>query len=392
MRIGAPEISSEDGHLTWSVSVRGLANAPDRLWFTIPEEHAALVTELADPALIGLLIPAMHAGDAVTVDGPVTDELAHNLTHGYQHILDVVIPDLRRVPLEIANPVPAADPAHGIGTGFSGGIDSFTVLAEHFYQPVAADLRLTHLTLFNVGAMTGGDPGRRQFRRVHSLLAPAADRIGLPLITVDSNLDDFYPFTSFRQTHGPRNVSAASLLQGGLGRFYSASGHPYTLASVRRAPDTVFSDPISVPLLTTRHFRTIFHGSQYTRVEKTQIVAEIAESYESLNVCTTLTADGRNCSQCNKCLRTELTLELTGHLDAYGRAFDLDVYRRVRRAYLDEVAWSPDEHLAEIREFARRSGFRLPSAGAGFVRYGLHRAARKAGTIRRRLARPQPQR
>jgi hypothetical protein len=209
----------------------------------------------------------------------------------------------------------------------------------------------------------------------------------LPLIPVDSNLDDFYSFTNFQQTHGPRNVSAASLLQAGLGRYYFASGHPYSLVSIRRALDTVFSDPVSVPLLTTRQFHTIFHGSQYTRVEKTLIVAEIAESYESLNVCTTLTADGRNCSQCRKCLRTELTLDITGHLDLYDRAFDLDVYRRVRRAYLDEVSWSRDEHVVEIRELARRTGFRLPSAGAGFVRHSLRRAARKARTIRRRLSR-----
>lgn len=387
MHIGPPKIGAEDGRLTWSVSVRRLANAPDRLWFTIPEEHAGLVTELADPALIGLLIPAMHAGETVTVDGSVTDELAHNLTHGYQHILDVVIPGLRRVPLEIANPVPAIDPAHGIGTGFSAGIDSFTVLAEHYYQPVAADLRLTHLTLFNVGAMTSGEAGRRRFRRVHSQLAPAADRIGLPLVPVDSNLDDFYAFAGFRQTHGPRNLSAASLLQAGLGRFYFASGYPFTAASVRRAPSTAFSDPISVPLLATRQFRPIVHGSQYTRVDKTLIVAEIPESHESLDVCTTLTADGRNCSRCNKCLRTELTLEIAGRLDEYQRAFDLDVYRRVRRAYFDEAASSRDEYLAEIRDFALQREFPLPSAGAGFVRHCLRRAVRKAQTTRDRLAR-----
>ena len=50
------------------------------------------------------------------------------------------------------------------------------------------------------------------------------------------------------------------------------------------------------------------------------MVERIEESHQSLNVCTTLTADGRNCSRCNKCLRTQLTLDLTGHLEAYSRA------------------------------------------------------------------------
>lgn len=387
MRIGAPEINSEDGHVTWSVPVNGLPGAPERLWFRVPDEHAALVTELADPAVIGLTVPAMHAGEAMTVEGPVTDELAHNLTHGYQHVLEAVIPGLSRVPLEIAWPIPAVDPAAGVGTGFSAGIDSFAVLAEHHFQPAPADLRLTHLALFNVGSMTSGEPGRRRFRRVHALLSPAADRIGLPLVPLDSNLDDFYAFTGFRQTHGPRNLSAASLLQGGLGRFYVASGYPFAATSVGRAPSTAYSDAVSIPLLTARQFRPIFHGGQYTRVEKTLMVARIPESHESLNVCTTLTGDGRNCSRCRKCLRTALTLEIAGQLDEYRRVFDLSMYNRSRRAYLDEVASSTDAYSVEIRDLARKTGFPLPSTGAGYARVGLRRMARSAGKIRRRFAR-----
>ena len=167
MHIGAPEIQTESGLLTWSVAVDGLPNTPERLWFALPHEYAELVTELADPAVIGLAAPAMHAGEAITVNGPVTDELAHQMTHGYAHILEAVIPGLTRVPLNIADAIPAMEAASGVGTGFSGGIDSFAVLAEHFFEPVARDLRLTHLTLFNVGAMSGGDARCLHYRRVH---------------------------------------------------------------------------------------------------------------------------------------------------------------------------------------------------------------------------------
>lgn len=387
MYIGVPETSVEGGLLKWSVPVRVPADAPDRLWFTVPIAHAGLVTERTDPAVIGLLVPAMHSADVLRVGGPVSDELAHSITHGYQHVLEAVIPRIRRVPLEIGNPVATTVLAPGVGTAFSGGIDSFAVLAEHHFRPVPNDLRLTHMTLFNVGAMRSGEAGRRRFHRVHAMLSPAADRMGLPFIPVDSNLDDFYSSSTFLQTHGPRNLSAASLLQGGVGRFYFAGGYPFAASSVRRAPSTAFSDPIAIPLLTTRGFRPTPHGSQYTRVEKTLIVAEISESRESLHVCTSLTADGRNCSSCNKCLRTELTLEIAGRLDEYHRTFDLATYRTARRAYLDEVVSARDAYSAEIRAFARRSGFGLPSTMAGFFRHNLRRAVRRAGTIRRRIAR-----
>ncbi|GAA1058072.1 hypothetical protein GCM10017608_04750 [Agromyces luteolus] len=386
MRIGVPAIESDRGRVTWSVPVAGVPGAPTRLWFTVPGEHAALLTHLADPAVIGLLVPAMHAGAAMTVDGPVTDEVVFGLTHGYQHVMEAVIPELRPIGIEAGAQAAAREPAPGVATGFSAGIDSFAVVAEHLSPAIPDELRLTHLVFFNVGAMTGGAAGRRRFERMRTRLAPSAERLGLPFVPVDSNLDDFFPFAGFVQTHGPRNLSAASLLQGGIGRFLYASTHPFARVSVGRSHSTAYSDPISMPLLETTAFRPRFHGSRYTRAEKTTIVAGLGESHQSLHVCTTLTADGSNCSRCSKCLRTQLTLELIGQLGSYGRVFDLEVYEQLRRGFLDEVAHSRDPHLVELREFARETGFRLPPAGAGFLRHGLRRLERKSGVLRGRLA------
>ncbi|WP_400997739.1 hypothetical protein [Agromyces sp. GXQ0307] len=386
MHIGVPVVEHDDDRATWSVPVTGLPGSPARLWFTVPGEHAELFTDLADPAVIGLLVPAMHAGAGMTIDGPVTDELVFGLTHGYDHVMEAVIPGLRRIEIRAEAPTPAKDPAPGVATGFSGGIDSFCVIAEHLGPDVPGRLRLTHLSFFNVGAMTGGEAGRRRFTRMQTLLAPVAARLGLPFVPIDSNLDDFYPFAGFVQTHGPRNLSAASLLQGGVSRYLIASTHPFTRVSIGASHSTAFSDPISTPLLKTRAFRPRFHGSQYTRAEKTAIVAGLSESHESLHVCTTLTADGRNCSTCRKCLRTQLTLELIGQLEAYERVFDLERYVQRRPAFLDEVASSRDPHLVELREFARERGLLLPTAGVGFIRHRLRRLERKSGALRGRLA------
>ncbi|WP_448006670.1 hypothetical protein [Agromyces bauzanensis] len=379
MRIGTPVLEFEDGHTTWSVAVDGLDGAPDRLWYRLPDQHAGMLTERADPAVIGLLIPAMHSGDPMTIEGPVTDELVHNLTHGYQHILETVAPDLNRVALETADPVPAAQPASGVGTGFSAGIDSFAVLAEHHFSPVPNDLRLSHLTLFNVGSHSP-DPevGRRRFIALHDLLAPVADGMGLPLIPVDSNLDDFYGFTDFQQTHGPRTISAASLLQAGIGRYYIAGAFPYPQLRVERSLGTSRSDPISLPLLATATFRPLSHGSQYTRVEKTLIVADVPVSQMSLNVCVDPSPAGGNCSRCFKCLRTQLTLEIAGRLAQYGNVFDLDVYRKARAAYLFHIATSDDAFAAEIREQAEDAGFRLPSRTMAMARRVALKARRVA--------------
>lgn len=387
MFIGTPELNHVRGHVTWSVAVSGLPNTPERLWFRLPEQFGGLATDRADPAIIGLLIPAMHANEFVRVDGPVTDELPFNLTNGYQHIFETVMSGLNRVPLDTPNTVPAGNPAPGIGTGFSAGVDSYAVLAEHHFSPVPEELQITHLTFFNVGSHGSGIEGSRHFRGLNDSLAPIAREIGLPFIPVDSNLDDFYTFGDFQQTCGPRNMSAASLLQGGIGRYYFASSLSYAHTGVHPSPGTGWSDPISMPLLITRQFRPISHGNQYTRVEKTLLIADTPTAQKSLNVCVHPLSDERNCSQCHKCLRTELTLEIAGRLGEFRQVFDLDVYRRHRAAYLDWVVVGDNAYAAEIRDQARQAGFALPSVQMAVLRHGPRVVKRKAISFGRRVRR-----
>ena len=388
MHVGIPELSFKHGHVTWSVDVRGLADSPDRLWFRLPEQHAGLITELADPAVIGLLVPAMHAAEPMRVEGPVTDELVHNLVHGYQHILEAVIRGLERVGIHAPNSVVAGNPAAGVATGFSAGVDSYTVLAEHYFSTVPKDLRLTHLMFFNVGSNGSGrgEDQRRNFCIRYDRLAPVVEALGLPFVRVDSNLDDFYRFSYYQQTNGPRNIAAASLLQGGLGRYYFASSFPYAHVRIQRMHDTAFSDPISLPLLATRHFRPVSHGDQYTRVEKTLIVADLPASHGSLDVCLSpWPAGGRNCSRCFKCLRTELTLEIAGRLEQYREVFDLDVYRRYRADFLYEVVTSHDEFMIEIRDQARSAGFSLPGVRIAQARRLARKVDQKVHSLERRV-------
>ena len=356
--------------------MEGLAGGgPDSLWYEVPEDYEALVTVSSDAALVGLLPVAMHQNQRLYVEGPVTDELHHNVTHGLMTILHGVFPDLGMIDVAALDPVPAGAPASGVATGFSGGIDSYSVLAEHLFEAdIPASMKLSHLTFFNVGSHGAGQEGRAIFNVRYQRLTAAAEVIGLPLVKVDSNLGDFYPYCrrcsigDFPRTHGPRTMSAALLLQEGIGRYLVASGYDYTYAGVRPWHDTAIADAIAIPLLATAAFRPSSHGSQYSRVQKTELVSQVSSSHTTLDVCTLPAADGRNCSHCIKCLRTLLTLEMLGCLGDYGAVFDLEVYARHRKAYLSEVAISRDPFLMELRELARAKNFPLPSVSAPRLR------------------------
>lgn len=321
----------------------------------------------------------------------MTDELVHNATHGYMQILKEIVPSLSLVAVDAPRQVPARAARSGVGTGFSAGIDSFAVLADHHFSgTVPQALRLTHLTYFNVGSHGWGQTGRSMFEARHARLAPVVRRLGLPFVKVDSNVDDFYPywdFGYFGQTHVPRTMSAAILLQGGIGRYFMASSVDYAHAGVRPSTDMAISDSIALPLLATSAFRAATHGSQYSRIQKTAMVALVRESRDSLDVCVSPLADGRNCSRCYKCLRTQLALDLLGQLNHYRGVFESTAYLRARATYLDEVATSHDPLIAELRHLAQDVGLRLPHEATATVRQRGRVIRRRARTLRTRVVR-----
>ncbi len=333
----------------------------------------------ADAALVALLIPAMVAGEELQVEGPVSDELVFRLRHGYQHGLQAVIPALRSIEVVARQQVPAEPRATGVATGFSAGVDSFTVLADHFYEPeVPPALRITHLLFNRVGSHDdAGDAERALFLDRFNRASRVADKIGLPFIPVDTNVMDAYRGTGldYQQTHTPRNASVAFLLQRGVGRWLYASALQMRHIKVAKFFDITVIDPIVLPLLSTSSLLLESHGGQYTRFDKTMRISELPDTYSSLDVCVSGTF-GPNCSKCFKCLRTIATLEIGGVLDRYVDVFDLDVYQRHRDTYLALAPLSRDPVIKELVAEARRRGFTLPRPSLRRVSPTVYRHAK----------------
>jgi hypothetical protein len=361
MIIGKPEIVPEAGQVVYRVGVES-AVGKGSLWYSVPESFRDLVCGRSDAALAALLIPAMAKGEDIHVHGPLSERLLHNLSGRYQVLLKHVMPGLHRVGIvaEEVSQDPVA-PARGVATGFSGGIDSYCALADHFFSNVSERFKVTHLLYNNVGSHEPG--GEDLFRKRYQRLLPVAERLELPFVMVHSNLNSFYgAMLGFQQTHTPRNASVALLLQGGIGRFLYASTYPYSHAFVGPTYDKAYSDTITLPLLSTETLDAFSVGSEYTRVEKTMIVAELACSYGSLDVCVNEnnTTGFTNCASCGKCLRTLATLELGGLLDRYAAAFDLGRYRSRRDDYFADLFGSRNPFMQEIVAFAKERNYTWP--------------------------------
>jgi hypothetical protein len=362
MIIHAPETIRDGG----SATIRALVAHKDRkgyLWFSVGREHEEWLTpETADAFVVAMLLSAMMNKEDIHVDGVMSEKLFYNLTKHYMRIIASSFPSLSPVgiiPEGLTSTIYNLG-SGGVATGFSGGIDSFCVLADHLFGPVPAGFKVTHLLFNNVGSHGVG--GRRLFGERYNRILPLVRELGLPIIVTDSNLDELLSL-DFLTSHMPRNLAVPLLFQKLIRRFYYASAYRYEDCFVGPTDSMGYSDPMAVHLLSTESTECISSGCQYSRVEKTMRVAEIRASYKYLDVCVSPEAAG-NCSVCWKCARTILTLEILGRLGDYKAVFDLDKYRQIRSRYVTEVLSSSDPLQKEIVELAKERGYELSSPPA----------------------------
>lgn len=359
--------------------VRVIAEVDDAppLWFSVSREGEDLLTERSDPIAVALVLPAMRYGRDLRIGGAITDSLLHRLNNDIQSLVRDVHPGYREIQVTADETLPAGDAATGVATGFSGGVDSFATLFEYAVAAtVPLSLRITHLLNNNVGAH--GDGGRDLWRSRFGALRPVASDLGLPFVRVDSNLEHHYPRMGFMQTATFRNAAVVHLLGGGIGRSYHASEG--TFRHLRMPPphgDISLAGAMTFPLLSTSALTLESTSSGRSRIERTLALAG-APYARYLDVC--IDADPRrptNCSQCWKCMRTMLTLEIAGRLDEFvPGVFVRGPYERRKAQYYAELLSSLEPNDVEVVEFGDRSGWRW--GASAHVRAGARRARRWA--------------
>lgn len=331
------------------------------LWYSLDKKFSKyLTTERLDGFLVGVLMLAMRLGEDIDVKGAVSEKLYFNLTNAYMDIIRRIMPALKKVkinPEYLDNEKTKSEGA--VVTGFSGGVDSFCTIYDHFFNAATSSYKITHLVFLNVGAHGEWDSKRARelFNARYDLLKGYADEIGLEFIKIDSNLSDIIRW-NFQQTFVPRNVSAILMLQKLFSKYYLSSSYRYEDCVIKPHYDISVINPMAVHLLSTETLECIDTGSQYSRVEKTKIIAEIPGMNRWLNVCVSPSKEGKNCSLCWKCCRTLLTLEMLGFLKNFDHVFDLDKWKKAKMLYLiNKLGDKEDPYIREIREYAKRVGY-----------------------------------
>ncbi len=340
MHIGRPRIE-RNGERVRLIADIDLGNGDVRpLWAEVDACYGKyLCTERSDAFLIGLLHYAMLNHYDVACEAPVTAEILFRLR-------TVLIPALvhnsrvmyaTRIEAPIATESIPNDGA--VGTGLSCGVDSLHAVKSQLSSPIPG-FSLTHLCNFDVGAFWRGDrpdpdaAASRQAQWSRNHAKGCADALGLPLLTLDSNL-----MAAFHQDHGVVNIYSnlfAILMLQRLWRAYFVASLGLGMAgfSVTNAErlDSAHYDLLLLECCSTSTLRLYVEAAALTRVEKVRDLAEWPLAQQYLHVCNRFV--GPNCGCCIKCLRTLIILDALGKVNAFGQAFDVSAYRAHRKRNL----------------------------------------------------------
>lgn len=285
--VPAPRVSQDRDRHRVAVEIEGT-----EVVFASPDIPLAASSEAFASAL---WIPALHAGLPLACEAPIDAVWRENAGR----LAEVVSGWWGYPALEVDAPAAAAPPgprAPRTGLCFSGGVDSF-------YSLLHADGPIDTL-LFVVGFDMDLDDTPRIEAAFASLdrIASARD---LEVVRIWTNLRDHprVQALNWERVFGGALAAIGHLAAERLGRLVLPSAVPdhYSLPyGTHAAIDGLWS---------SSRLEVGGHGDALWRFDKIRAIADDALAQRELRVCWENLAPDGNCSRCEKCLRTLITLE-----------------------------------------------------------------------------------
>lgn len=370
------EIRGENTYLISRIKDE-VANVEEDIFYAVQNDYGEyLCDEVADAFVVAMLLPALVSGQDITVNAPISEILYYQIANNVVYTLSKVF---NKKPIKVY-PQNTFNPNYNpfaVATGFSGGVDSFTTVLQHT-QDMNEEFKLTHLTLFNVGSY-GNDYNKTQkaFTADLKRASKISILLNLPLVAVNSNFCLFYNNSKERIFNfSPR--STICLISGVLSLqklfrhyFISSTG---TIEDIKLCiHDQYYYEWLIASFLSNNCSHIYIANGDLNRVEKTRYIINNNLVIDNLYVCAAdiyntsygtnfQKNDSPNCSECIKCQRTLITLELLGIIDKYSNRFDLHKYQYQRTKIFVEVLanYKNNHFLNEIHDLMLEINYKVP--------------------------------
>ncbi len=282
-----------------------------------------LTTDVSDAFLVCLMLYAMEHNYNMEFEGNLSEDLHEQILNYLMPAIYKNIEKYNKIDIKYNNLIsPKYNPKY-IATGISCGVDSLYTIFKNLNHSQESQLNINALTFFNAGASggNGGEDARFIYNERIKLAKEVADKLNLPLITVDSNMNEFLQ-QDHEATHVFRTLSIPLAMQQLFKLYYFSSGTPYNLFKFTDF-DPAYYDILNMQLLSTSNTRFFLVGGETTRMGKIEFISNNKIAHNHLNVCI---SDISNCSKCSKCIRTMFNLYLINKLDKFNNVFDIDLF------------------------------------------------------------------
>ncbi len=316
-----------------------LEERDETLWYSFPSEFEEfVVTENLDAALVGILLLALKSKSDIKLEGPVSARLFYTLRHYLIPALCLRDPQFKLIKIfETELNVKNLNVGKIAATGLSCGVDSFATFYKH--EKEINPFEIKYFTFLNAGSHGdyGGTQARKVFHNRLDRVKKFSKLVDKTVIPIDSNLSELLK-ENFQNTHTFRNISCILNLQKLFRNYYYASAHRLDYYNLRSKDPGEF-DILSTSMLSTESINFFSSVAAFNRIERTEMISDFSSTYNYLDVCTSPLIHGEylNCSSCEKCLRTALTLDLLGKLHLYKGVFNIDRYKNKKNLYIGKV-------------------------------------------------------
>lgn len=354
------------------------------IWYkTTPEYEGYLCDEVADSFVLLMLMQAVISNQDIEVQAPISQRLYYHLNTALIHLFTAIYTPQAKQKIQIrctrtlTNDY--AKQANAVACGCSLGVDSLSAIKYRTSNECPEEYRLTHLTYFNIGALGEYDleEAERSYQKNLHLIKRYAQELSLPVVTVESNSACLFTVydLDFDQTHTLRNACTVLAMQKLFHRYYYASSFPIDNTQLSRKYMGYY-ETVLLPLLSADYTEFIEADTDKTRTDKTRYIAYDPLIQKSLYVCwRDIFSNGSpsykkqmdaipylNCTRCDKCLRTAITLDILGVLHQYDNLFDLDYFRKMKGNYIYQVLTEKNHntYYQEIAELMEKEHYEIP--------------------------------
>lgn len=303
-RIRSVAPATRDG-LAGLVTDLELDGRREELWFGVDREHEGAVRASPDPALVGMLVPALFHGATIESALPVSVAVLRRVRRVEGLFLGWLPADTR--PIQVNAPaVERQGSKEGMTalTFFGGGVDSIDTALRHLAKPLPGFPPLTHA----VHVRDYAYPHRRR----DDDWAGVIRGLGLTPIAGRTNLHQLFPI-EFDWHVGTALAAFAHVLNNRFCVAFIPSSQSYA------AERAIGNSPVVDEACSTGWLRIHHDGAEATRAEKIRrSIAGSPLALETLSCCPSESGKPVNCGRCAKCRETMLGLAAAGALARAG--------------------------------------------------------------------------